>query len=104
MNHKSLEERLEKPIDLKKLRDIPYISCKQNKCILFNVDEEDKGGKNKFIFLIFKVLFNFIEKEKRLPLLNSMEVTEKIYLKTKELYDKIKKSKNKIFEDIMANF
>ena len=101
MNHKSLEERLEKPIDLKKSRDIPYISCKQNKCILFNVDEEDKGGKNKFIFLIFKVLFNFIEKEKRLPLLNSMEEAEKICLKTKELYDEIKKSKNKIFEDII---
>lgn len=101
MNHKSLEKRLEEPIDIKKSKDVPHISCKQNKCILFNVDEEDKEGKNKFIFLVLKALFNFIEKEKRLPLLNSMEEAEKIVLKTKELYDDIRKSKNKIFEDII---
>ena len=101
MNHKSLEERIEEPIDLKKSKDVPQISCKHNKCILFNVDEEDKERKNKFIFLVLKILFNFIEKEKRLPILNSMEEAEKICLKTKELYDYIKKSKNKIFEDII---
>ena len=101
MNHKSLEKRLEEPIDLKKSRDIPHISCKHNKCILFNVDEEDKEGKNKFIFLVLKVLFNFIEIEKRLPLLNCMEEAEKICLKTKDLYNDIQKSKNKIFEDII---
>lgn len=101
MYHKSLEQRLEEPIDIdiKKKKEAIRFN-KINRCMNFNCDNISKKSETQLIFLSIKSLFEFFEENNRLPKLNSEEDSKIIIKKTKILYDKIKQNKNKIYNDL----
>jgi ubiquitin-activating enzyme E1 len=99
MKHKSLEERLEEPIEIQKNKDVINFG-KINGCMYFNGDNFTKNSEVQLIFLSIKSLFEYLEENNRLPNLNSEEDSKIIIEKTKKQYDEIKQNKNPRYKDL----
>ena len=99
INHQSFEKRLEEPIDLVKKKEMRVFTL-INRCQIFNVDEISKRPENELIFLTFKSIFEFLEENKRLPKLNSIEDAKIIVQKTKILFEKEKKENNLRYKEL----
>ena len=56
------------------------------------------NSKKKFIFLVFKALMEFYDKNDRLPYLNNKEDFEEIKIMTQDIYNNINFEKTKSFE------
>lgn len=102
MNHRSLEERLKEPVDLKKKKEAPQFDL-VNKCIVFNTDSGDKIAETELVFLSIKAIFDFIEENSRLPKLNSIEESKVIIEKTKKIFNEIK-SANDLRYKVLKEF
>ena len=99
ISHQSLEKRLEEPIDLEKKKEMKEFIL-INRCQIFNVDDKLKRPEIELIFLSFKSIFKFLDENKRLPKLNSIEDAEMIVQNTKNLFDEVKKDNNLRYKEL----
>ena len=102
--YKSLEERFEIPFDYYLDKEIEnpndnnigkIIEDKTN----FDYDDEDNIGKNEILFITFKQIMDFYEKNNKLPEIYNLDDSNEINQKTFEEYNKLKKEKIKWFEN-----
>lgn len=94
-NYKSLKERLEKPYDYylateEELCDEQNKNIKEDNTFL-DCDNSENIGKNEILFITFKIIMDFYEKNNRLPELNNSEEANEITQQTFELYNALKK-------------
>ncbi len=103
-HYKSLKERFEIPYDyyidkeINKLYDNYIGKIIEDKTCL-DCDDEENIGKNEILFITFKIIMDFYEKNNRLPELNNLDDAKEINQKTFELYNKLKKQKIEWFEN-----
>ena len=99
--YKSLKERFEIPYDyycIEEENDLSYNNNIEEKTCL-DYDDEENEGKNEILFITFKIIMDFYEKNNRLPGLNNLNDANEINKKTFELYSILKKQKIKWFEN-----
>ena len=106
-NYKSLKERFEIPYDYYIYKEIEktdenYIGkiIEDDKTCL-DCDDEENIGKNEILFITFKIIMDFYEKNSRLPELNNLDEAHEINQKTCKLYNMLKSKKIKWFENVI---
>ena len=102
--YKSLEERFENPYDYyidkeiensygndttKIIEDKTFLDC----------DDEDNIGKNEILFITYKIIMDFYEKNNRLPEINNLDDANEINQRTLEVYNILKEKNIKWFEN-----
>ena len=101
--YKSLKERFENPYDYYINKEIvkPYNNIGkvlEDKTFL-DCDDEENIGKNELLFITFKIIMDYYEKNDRLPEINNLNDANEINQKTLELYNMLKSQKIKWFEN-----
>ena len=102
--YKSLEERFENPYDYYIDEEIenPYgndtTKIIEDKTFL-DCDDEDNIGKNEILFITYKIIMDFYEKNNRLPEINNLDDANEINQKTLEVYNILKEKNIKWFEN-----
>ena len=101
--YKSLKERFEIPFDYYLDKEIKTYDNNMGKIIEdktnFDCDDEDNLGKNEILFITFKKIMDFYEKNNRLPEINNFENANEINQKTLEEYNTLKNQQVKWFEN-----
>ena len=101
--YKSLKERFEIPYDYYLDKEIETYGNNMGKIIEdktnFDCDDEDIIGKNEILFITFKKIMEFYEKNNRLPEINNLDDSNEINQKTSEEYNKLKHKQVKWFEN-----
>ena len=102
-HYKSLKERLEIPFDYCLDKEIKSndnnIETIMEDITNLDCDDEDNIGKNEIIFVTFKKIMDFYEKNKRFPGINNLDDANEINQKTLEEYKALKNQKAKWFEN-----
>ena len=102
--YKSLKERFENPYDyynsdeLEELNDINSGNIIEDKTFL-DCDDEENIGKNEILFITFKIIMDFYEKNNRLPEINNLDEANEINNETLEVYNMLKNQKIKWFKN-----
>ena len=103
-HYKSLKERFEIPYDYYIDKEIEqsgdnYIGTILEDKTSLDCDDTENVGKNEILFITFKIIMDFYEKNNRLPELNNLDEANEIIQKTLELYNILKKQKIEWFEN-----
>ena len=99
--YKSLKERFEIPYDyyIDKEIEKPDIGKIIEDKTFLDCDDEEDIGKNEILFITFKIIMDFYEKNSKLPEVNNINDANEINQKTLELYNILKNQKIKWFEN-----
>lgn len=102
-HYKSLRERFQIPFDYYLDNEIKAYANNMGKIIEdktnLDCDDEENIGKNEILFITFKKIMDFFEKNNRLPEINNLDEANEINQKTLEEYKKLKNQQAKWFEN-----